>query len=259
MNRLQSLFTLKKNRILSVYFTAGYPNLNDTASILKELENAGVDMIEIGMPFSDPLADGPVIQHSSTVALKNGMSLAILFKQLEGIRKEISIPLILMGYINPVLQYGVENFCKKCKEVGVDAVILPDLPLFEYQKHYQPIFAKYGIENVLLISPMTSNERIKQIDDASNSFIYMVSSSSTTGQKNKFNEEQVAYFKKIAALQLKNPLLVGFGISNTETFNQVCEYTCGAIVGSSFVKALESSTNLKETVNAFVLQIKGDF
>jgi len=257
MNRLQNLFEIKKKRILSVYFTAGYPNLTDTSIIIKELAHAGIDMIEIGMPFSDPLADGPVIQHSSTIALKNGMSIAKLFTQLEDIRHEVSIPLILMGYINPVLQYGVENFCKKCSEIGIDAVILPDLPLYEYKKHYKHLFEKYGIENVLLISPMTSDERIKQIDEASNSFIYMVSSSSTTGQKNKFNEQQVAYFKKIAALQLKNPLLVGFGISNTETFNQVCDYTCGAIVGSSFVKALESNKNLKDTVNDFVLQIKG--
>jgi tryptophan synthase alpha chain len=257
MNRLHSLFAKKKNNILSVYFTAGFPKLSSTNSIIKELESAGVDMIEVGMPFSDPLADGPVIQNSSTVALKNGMSLSNLFGQLEGIRNEVSIPLVLMGYINPVLQFGIENFCKKCQEVGIDALILPDLPMTEYVKDFKPVFEKYGLENILLISPMTSDERIRQIDDASNSFIYMVSSSSTTGQKSIFAEEQVAYFKKVAAMKLKNPLLVGFGISNIDTFKQVCEHTSGAIVGSSFVKAIEKEGSLKEIVASFVKQIKG--
>jgi len=257
MNRLHSLFSKKKNNILSVYFTAGFPKLSSTISIIKELESAGVDMIEVGMPFSDPLADGPVIQNSSTVALKNGMSLSILFGQLEGIRKDVSIPLVLMGYINPVLQFGIENFCKKCQEVGIDALILPDLPMTEYVKDFKPVFEKYGLENILLISPMTSEERIRQIDDASNSFIYMVSSSSTTGQKSIFADEQVAYFKKVASMNLKNPLLVGFGISNNDTFKQVCEHTSGAIVGSSFVKAIEKEGSLKEIVASFVKQIKG--
>jgi len=257
MNRLHTLFTKKKNNILSVYFTAGFPKLNSTSSIIKELEYAGVDMIEVGMPFSDPLADGPVIQNSSSIALKNGMSLSILFGQLEGIRKEVSIPLVMMGYINPVLQFGIENFCKKCQEVGIDALILPDLPMTEYFKDFKPVFEKYGLENILLISPMTSEERIRQIDDASNSFIYMVSSSSTTGQKSIFAEEQVAYFKKVSSMKLKNPLLVGFGISNNETFKQVCNHTSGAIVGSGFVKAIEQEGNLKEIVASFVKQIKG--
>ena len=257
MNRIQRLFQNKQKNILSVYFTAGYPNLNSTSSIIKELMYAGVDMIEIGIPFSDPLADGPVIQNSSTVALKNGMTLATLFGQLEGIRKEVNIPLILMGYVNPVLQYGVEAFCKKCHETGIDALIIPDLPLNEYKKEFKPHLDKYGIENILLISPMTSDERIRQIDESSNAFIYMVSSSSTTGLRNTFNEEQIEYFKRVASMNLKNHLLAGFGISNNVTFRQVCEFTSGAIVGSGFIKALESENDLKTIVSYFVKNIKG--
>lgn len=257
MNRLHTLFAKKKNNILSVYFTAGFPKLESTRTIIKELESAGIDLIEVGMPFSDPLADGPVIQNSSSIALKNGMTLSRLFSQLEGIRKEVSIPLIMMGYINPVLQFGIEKFCKRCNEVGIDALILPDMPMSEYLKDFKPYSDKYGIENVLLISPMTSDERIRQIDEASNSFIYMVSSSSTTGQKNIFADEQVSYFKKVASMNLKNPLLVGFGISNSETFKQVCEHTSGAIVGSAFVKAIDKGGDLKELVASFVKQIKG--
>jgi len=257
MNRIHSLFAKKQKDILSVYFTAGYPELNATRTIIKELVSAGIDMIEIGMPFSDPLADGPVIQNSSSIALKNGMSISTLFTQLEDIRKEISIPLILMGYVNPVLQYGVEAFCKKCNEIGIDALILPDLPLPEYTKDFKPVMQKYGLENVLLISPMTSDDRIKQIDSESNSFIYLVSSSSTTGQKNIFEESQVDYFKRVASMNLKNPLMVGFGISNNDTFKQVCEHTCGAIVGSGFIKALEKESNIKDAVALFVKQIRG--
>ena len=257
MNRLSILFEQKKKNILSVYFTAGYPQIDSTSFIIQELAQAGVDMIEIGMPFSDPLADGPVIQNSSSIALKNGMTLRLLFDQIKDIRKAVSIPLVLMGYINPVLQYGVENFCKKCHEVGVDALILPDLPLHEYKQKYEAVFHKYGLENVLLISPMTSDERIREIDETVNAFIYMVSSSSTTGQKNIFEDEQVKYFKHVASLNLKNPLLVGFGISNNDTFKQVCEYTCGAIVGSGFIKALENNSTIKDAVQSFVTQIRG--
>jgi len=257
MNRLHNLFAKKTKNILSVYFTAGFPKLNDTSTIIKELELAGIDMIEVGMPFSDPLADGLVIQNSSTIALKNGMNLNTLFNQLKDIRKDVSIPLILMGYVNPVMQFGIENFCKKCQEVGIDALILPDLPLSEYLKDFKCYFEQYGLQNILLVSPMTSDERIRQIDEASNSFIYLVSSSSTTGQKNIFQEEQVAYFKRVAAMNLKNSLLVGFGISNNQTFKQVCEFTYGAIVGSSFIKTLEKDGCLKDNVATFVKQIRG--
>ena len=257
MNRIQNLFTHKNTAILSVYFTAGYPQLQDTASIIKELAKAGVDMIEIGMPFSDPLADGPVIQQSSSIALQNGMSVKLLFEQLQSIRADVSIPLILMGYINPVLQFGVEEFCKTCKSVGIDGLILPDLPLQEYKEHYEHIFKSYGLENILLISPQTTDDRIHVIDNETNGFIYMVSTSSTTGAKSKFTDEQVAYFTRVASMNLKNPLLVGFGISNTETFSQVCEHTSGAIVGSSFIKALDGTESIQEKVRKFVKQIKG--
>jgi tryptophan synthase alpha chain len=257
MNRIQQLFKEKNTPILSVYFTAGFPELSDTSKIIKELANAGVDMIEIGMPFSDPLADGPVIQKSSNIALHNGMSLQILFEQLQDIRKEVQIPLILMGYINPVLQFGIEKFCTTCKEIGIDGLILPDLPIDEYKEHFEKTCKALEIENILLISPQTSPERIRMIDNESNSFIYMVSTSSTTGAKTKFSDEQVAYFKRISSMNLKNPLIVGFGISNTETFTQVCEYTRGAIVGSEFIKALEKEGTLSEKVANFVKQIKG--
>tara|TARA_R100000935_G_scaffold1847_4_gene5627 strand:+ start:20654 stop:21433 length:780 start_codon:yes stop_codon:yes gene_type:complete len=228
----------EKKTLLSIYFTAGYPKLEDTVPILEMLESNGVDMVEIGLPFSDPLADGPTIQASSTQALKNGMSTQKLFEQLEGIREKISMPLILMGYFNPVLQYGVENFCKKCEEIGIDGVILPDLPLAEYQEHYQTIFEKYGLANIFLITPQTSEARIKELDAASKGFIYMVSSASVTGSKQGFGVEQTSYFNRIAALKLKKPQLVGFGITNKETFQTATKHAKGAIIGSAFIKML---------------------
>ncbi|HRS18602.1 MAG TPA: tryptophan synthase subunit alpha, partial [Bacteroidales bacterium] len=231
--------------------------LNSTVRIIKLLQEHGVDMIEIGMPFSDPLADGNVIQHSSTVALRNGMTVSLLFSQIENIRKTVTIPLLLMGYINPVLQYGVEKFCESCKHVGIDGVILPDLPLHEYIKDYKHIFDAYGIQNILLISPQTEEQRIRMIDEHTNAFIYMVSSSSTTGTKSQFSDEQIQYFKRIQSMQLQNPLLVGFGISNTETFKQVCLYTHGAIVGSACIKALEKEGTLEQNISEFVASIKG--
>ncbi|WP_432410013.1 tryptophan synthase subunit alpha [Rasiella sp. SM2506] len=225
-------------KLLSIYFTAGYPNLEDTVPILEALEANGVDMVEIGLPFSDPLADGPTIQASSTQALKNGMTTQKLFEQLEGIREKISIPLILMGYFNPVLQYGVEAFCKKCQEIGIDGLILPDLPLAEYQEHYQATFEKYGLANVFLITPQTSEERIRELDNASNGFIYMVSSASVTGSKEGFGDAQTTYFNRIAAMNLKNPQIVGFGISNAETFKTATQHSKGAIIGSAFIKMI---------------------
>ncbi len=244
----------RAGKILSIYFTAGYPALNDTVKIIQELEKNGVDLIEIGLPFSDPLADGPTIQASSTAALKNGMNTELLFEQLKDIRKTVSIPLILMGYFNPVLQYGVEEFCKKCEKVGIDGLILPDLPLDVYQEEYETIFKKHGLINVFLITPQTSDDRIKSIDAASEGFIYMVSSASTTGAKEGFGSEQSAYFDRIASMNLKNPQIVGFGISNAKTFEQATEKTKGAIIGSAFIKHL--TQNGVDSIDAFVGQIR---
>lgn len=237
MNRIQKKLK-EDSKVLSIYFTAGYPDLNDTVKIITELEQQGVDMIEIGLPFSDPLADGPTIQDSSTSALKNGMHSDLLFKQLEGIRDTVDIPLIIMGYFNPVLQYGVEAFCKRCMEIGIDGLILPDLPLDVYLDEYQDIFKKYGLLNVFLITPQTSEDRIRYIDENSEGFIYMVSSASTTGAKSGFGEEQSSYFQRIAEMELRNPQIVGFGISNAETFEQATAYAKGAIIGSAFIKHL---------------------
>jgi len=246
---------LKENKkLLSIYFTAGYPNLEDTVSIIQNLEQSGVDMIEIGLPFSDPLADGPTIQASSTQALKNGMTSELLFNQLEDIRKSVSIPLIIMGYFNPILQYGVEDFCKKCKNIGIDGLIIPDLPVDVYSEEYKDIFEKYGLINVFLITPQTSIERINFIDSISNGFIYMVSSASTTGTKTGFGDEQIDYFKRIAQMNLKNPQIVGFGISNNQTFSQSTAHAKGAIIGSAFIKYI--SNNSIKSINEFVKNIK---
>lgn len=237
MNRIQNKL-LENKKLLSIYFTAGYPKLEDTVEILQQLEKNGVDMVEIGLPFSDPLADGPTIQASSQVALKNGMTTEILFEQLKDIRKTISIPLIIMGYFNPILQFGVDNFCKKCKEVGIDGLILPDLPLAEYEEHYAEIFEKYGLINIFLITSQTSEERIYQIDDASEGFIYMVSSASVTGSSVGFGKAQEEYFQRIYSMKLKNSLIVGFGVRDSKTFKQATSHTNGAIIGSAFIKML---------------------
>lgn len=237
MNRIQDKLQ-KKGKLLSIYFTAGYPSLNDTAKIIQDLEKSGVDMIEIGLPFSDPLADGPTIQESSTAALRNGMTTEILFEQLKDIRETVSIPLIIMGYFNPILQYGVETFCKKCQEIGIDGLIIPDLPVDVYHEEYQAIFEKYGLINVFLITPQTSEERIRFIDSVSNGFIYMVSSASVTGAKSGFGQEQQDYFERIENMKLSNPQIVGFGISNSETFQQATKTAKGAIIGSAFIKHL---------------------
>ncbi len=245
MNRIeQSLLTHNSDgkdpkKLLSIYFTAGFPNLNDTIQVIKKLQTSGVDMIEIGLPFSDPLADGPTIQASSTQALNNGMTTEKLFDQLASIRDEVSIPLLIMGYFNPILQYGIEAFCKKCAETGIDGLIIPDLPVDVFHKEYLPIFEKYGLYNVFLITPQTSDERIKYIDSISKGFIYMVSSASTTGAKNTFDQNQQDYFQRIENLDLKTPRIVGFGISNSETFNQATLHANGAIIGSAFVKFLK--------------------
>lgn len=252
MNRINQKLQENK-KLLSIYFTAGYPNLDNTATILQNLEKSGVDMIEIGLPFSDPLADGPTIQASSTQALKNGMTTEVLFNQLKDIRKTVSIPLIIMGYFNPMLQYGVEAFCKKCQEVGIDGLIIPDLPVDVYNDDYKAIFEKYGLINVFLITPQTSVERIHFIDAISSGFIYMVSSASVTGSSSGFGEEQTNYFQRIAKMKLNNPQIIGFGISNNETFTQATTHAKGAIIGSAFIKHLTNKG--VANMDAFVANI----
>lgn len=244
----------ENKKILSIYFSAGYPNLNNTVQIIQDLEKSGVDMIEIGLPFSDPLADGPTIQASSTQALHNGMTTQILFDQLKDIRKTVSIPLIIMGYFNPILQYGVENFCKKCAEIGIDGLIIPDLPVDVYADEYKATFEKYGLINVFLITPQTSDKRIHFIDSVSNGFIYMVSSASVTGSQSGFGSVQENYFKRIADMNLKNPQIIGFGISNQETFNQATQFAKGAIIGSAFIKNL--TENGVSSIGKFVGDIR---
>lgn len=256
MNAINKLFEIKKKNILSVYFTAGFPNLNDTTTIINELEKNGVDMIEIGMPFSDPLADGPTIQRSSEIGLGNGMNIKLLFEQLKNFRNGTSeIPLILMGYLNPVLQYGVDQFCKDASVLGISGVIIPDLPLQEYLDEYKIIFEKYNLKNIFLITPQTSEARIRLIDENSDGFIYMVSSASTTGVKNEIGSEQEQYFKRIKVMDLKNPTLIGFGIHNQQTFSKACEYANGAIIGSAFIKAIENSIDLQTDIDIFVNNI----
>ncbi|MDO9613373.1 MAG: tryptophan synthase subunit alpha [Bacteroidota bacterium] len=254
-NRINKLFQKKGKNILSVYFTAGYPKLDDTVPVIQELVKNGVDLIEIGMPFSDPVADGPVIQGSSLVALQNGMSVHKLFDQLKDIRQSVDIPLILMGYINPVIQFGVDAFCQKCREIGIDGLIIPDLPLSVYEEEYKTIFETNNLHNIFLITPQTSDERLRRIDEASSGFIYMVSSNSTTGAKEGVTVFQNTYFERISKFGLKNPQLIGFGISNAETFRNACHYAHGAIIGSAFVKALGTDLPLNEKVSQFVKKI----
>ena len=235
MNRINQKLKEDK-KIISIYFTAGYPELDNTVEILQSLEKSGVDMVEIGLPFSDPLADGPTIQASSTQALRNGMTTDLLFNQLKDIRKSVKIPLIIMGYFNPILQYGVERFCETCKGIGIDGLIIPDLPVDVYIEKYKSIFEKNNLINVFLITPQTSDDRIRFIDSISNGFIYMVSSASVTGSQEGFGEAQKSYFERIANMKLQNPQIVGFGISNRETFKQATQFAKGAIIGSAFIK-----------------------
>ncbi|WP_010228756.1 tryptophan synthase subunit alpha [Gillisia marina] len=253
MNRINKKLQEDK-KLLSIYFTAGYPDINDTVFIIQDLENNGVDMIEIGLPFSDPLADGPTIQESSTQALKNGMTTEKLFQQLKDIRKTVNIPLIIMGYFNPMLQYGVEEFCKKCEEIGIDGLIIPDLPVDVYSEKYQAIFEKYNLINVFLITPQTSEERIRFIDSVSDGFIYMVSSASVTGSTSGFSKDTKTYFQRINDLKLKNPQVVGFGISDKQSFKEATEYSNGAIIGSAFIKHLTKDGT--RTISEFVKTIR---
>ncbi|QJW92097.1 tryptophan synthase subunit alpha [Spirosoma taeanense] len=255
-NRITDLFSQKSDRLLSVYFTAGFPNLDDTMPVLRGLQATGVDLVEIGMPYSDPVADGETIQLSNGRALDNGMSLKTLFAQLANCRQEITVPILLMGYINPVLQYGVENFCRMCQSVGVDGVILPDLPLDLFLDEYAPIFRQYGILNVNLITPQTAESRIRLIDQESDGFIYMVSSASITGSTKGISDPMRAYFERIQAMNLRNPRLIGFGINNHETFDTACQYANGAIVGSAFIRHLQDHGTSAESIQSFVQTIR---
>ncbi len=256
-NRIDQVFEENSGELLNVYFTAGYPKLDDTAEILKSLASAGADIIEIGMPFSDPVADGPTIQDSNMQALENGMTISLLFSQLGGIRNQVDVPIVLMGYLNPVIQYGIEAFCKKCQEIGIDGLILPDLPMHDYLNNFKQIFDSYGLYNIFLITPQTSEARIKEIDENSAGFIYMVSSASITGAKKGISQDQVDYFKRINSLNLKNPRLIGFGISNRATFLKACEYADGAIIGSAFINLLKDSNDLNGDITRFIHEIKG--
>ena len=251
MNRIDEVFSKKKKGVLNIYFTAGYPKINDTLRIARTLEAAGVDIIEIGIPYSDPIADGPTIQDSSQKALDAGMSLKLLMRQLQDLRKHIKIPVILMGYINPVLQYGFTKFCQDCKEVGIDGVILPDLPMQEYAEMYQVTFEEYGIYNIFLMTPQTSEKRVLQINEASKGFIYMVSSASITGAKQEVSQAQIDYFERIQKMKLSVQRLIGFGISNKETFDNACQYASGAIIGSAFINQLNKDDS-DEAITSFV-------
>lgn len=257
MNRISKVFAEAKGPILNVYATAGYPNFGDTMTVIEALQEGGVDIIEIGMPYSDPVADGETIQQSNQVSLDQGMTLVHLFEQLKDLRKTVNVPVLLMGYVNPVLQFGVEKFCQKCKEVGVDGLILPDLPLAEYESEYKAMFEANGLFNIFLITPQTSDARIRQIDAISQGFIYMVSSASTTGAKTGISHEQEDYFKRIASMQLNNPRLIGFGISDQASFKKASEASSGAIIGSAFVKLLSKSKDLRTDIVQFVKGIKG--
>ncbi len=257
MNRIDQLFTQKTGGILNIYFTAGYPQLEDTSKIILALDQAGVDMIEIGMPYSDPMADGPIIQESGSTALKNGMTLDVLFAQLVDIRMKTGVPLLFMGYLNQMMQYGVDRFLDSCIKVGIDGLIIPDLPVDIYEDELKEKIEKSGLHMIFLITPQTSEERIRIIDDLARGFIYMVSNASTTGTKSGITNSQLIYFDRIKSMQLKNPTLIGFGISNHDSFAQACNYAQGAIVGSAFIRHLGSSRHgIKETVKSFVTSLR---
>ncbi|MDN5288416.1 MAG: tryptophan synthase subunit alpha [Mucilaginibacter sp.] len=255
MNRLNQLFASKKDNLLSIYYTAGYPALNTTVAIAEALEKAGADFLEIGFPYSDPVADGPTIQHSSEQALINGMTLNQLFEELTELRKRVTIPILLMGYFNPIVQYGIERFCKKAGELGVDGVIVPDLPMYEYEELYSSYFIDNNLSNIFLVTPQTSPERIRKIDELSNSFIYLLSSSSITGGSLQLTANIEDYYKRIKGMELKNPAIIGFGISDNATFTKACQYANGAIVGSKFVKLL-SEEGYMEKIPGFIKSIK---
>jgi tryptophan synthase alpha chain len=255
MSRIKQLFQNKKNGILNVYCTAGFPELNSTITIMQALQESGVDIIELGMPYSDPLADGPVIQGSSAKALQNGMSISVLFDQLESFREIIQVPVVLMGYINPLLQYGFEKFCSKAAAVGIDGLIIPDIPIYEFEKEYAAIIRKYGLDFTFLVTPETSKERIQKLDSLSSGFLYAVSSSSLTGSDKDFSIME-GYLQRFQTLGLQNPVLVGFGIKDKSSFKKACQFTNGGIIGSAFIKALENSNDIQQVTSAFIQSIR---
>ena len=255
MKRLNQLFQ-KNEKILSIYFTAGYPHLNSSKEIIIELEKNGVDLIEIGIPYSDPLADGPIIQKSSQIALENGMSLEFLLHELKDIRAEVDIPLVLMGYFNSVMQFGIEQLFKRMNEIGLDGIILPDMLIEVYEKEFCELFEEYDIKSIFLITPSTPEDRIRRIDKMSKSFIYMVSSASTTGVRETYDDNSLAYFKRIKSMNLKAPILTGFGISSKQHFDQVCEYSDGGIIGSGFIKSFKKEVPIQQSISSFVSSVK---
>ena len=256
MNRINHLFSSTEKDLLSIYFCAGHPTLEGTAEVIKTLQDNGVKMVEIGIPFSDPMADGVVIQNAATQALRNGMSLKVLFEQLKDIRKTVTIPLVLMGYLNPIMQFGFEHFCKQCTECGVDGMIIPDLPFKDYQEHYRIIAERYNLRIIMLITPETSEERVREIDEHTDGFIYMVSSASTTGAQQDFDVQKRNYFKRIEEMKLRNPRMVGFGISNKATFKAACEHASGAIIGSRFVTLLEEEKDPQQAITSLLNGLK---
>lgn len=258
MNRIIQLFDKKEKDILNIYFTAGYPALEDTGTIIQALDEAGVDLIEVGMPYSDPMADGPTIQESGTKAIKNGMTLDTLFEQIAEVRQQTEIPMVMMGYFNQVMQYGEERFFKKAAEVGIDGLILPDLPVFEYETLYKDMIEANGLVISFLITPQTSEERVRKIDELTKGFIYMVSNSSITGAKSGISDSQLGYFNRIQEMDLKNPRLIGFGISNYETFRTACNYSNGAIIGSAYIRALAKANDIRQATLEFVKMVKGE-
>lgn len=256
MSRISDLFKRKKERILNVYCTAGYPLLDSTLCVMQALQDHGADMIELGMPYSDPLADGPVIQASSTKALQNGMTISLLFEQLKNFRQTIHVPVVLMGYLNPLLQYGFERFCAKAAEVGVDGLIIPDIPIYEFETEYSQILAKYNLDFIFLVTPETSEERILKLDNLSSGFLYAVSSSSITGSDKDFLPVET-YLQRLKSLSIKNPILVGFGIKDKASFETASKFTNGAIIGSAYIKALEASNSIDQDTKAFLQTVLG--
>lgn len=254
--RIIEILNTREDGLLSIYYTAGYPDLDDTLDIARYLERSGADMIEIGMPYSDPVADGPTIQESNQKALENGMNLSLLMKQLENTRTYVRVPIILMGYFNPILQYGVERFCADCQKRGIDALIIPDLPVQEYLNNYQDIFKRYDLHNIFLVTPQTSEKRIRWIDENSESFIYAVSDASITGVKKGISETQITYFKRLKSMNLKHPYLIGFGISDHKTYRLACDFAAGAIIGSAFINTLRETRDLEQAIAQFVQSVK---
>ena len=256
MNRIDTLFEKQTKGVLSVYFTAGFPNLNDTVPVIQSLEKNGVKLIEIGIPFSDPMADGPVIQDSGSKALKNGMNLKTLFSQLSTVRESVQIPLVLMGYLNPIMQFGFERFCDEAQRCGIDGVIIPDLPFEDYRENYKSIAEAHNLHMIMLITPETSEERIRLIDQHTGGFIYMVSTASVTGARSAFGDDNLAYFERVNAMKLKNPRMIGFGISNKTTFDAACDNASGAIIGSKFVTLLQSEVTIDGAVSELIKAIR---